>query len=235
MEELDQEGEFFARYLEATGLKETDYQAALKLAYDHRKFEIDLYWKRATYFWAFQAVAFASVGLFLKDGALPPNANIMLVPVLLGAITAAVGWMTSSGSKFWQENWESHVDLLENQLKARVTATILTRDEPRYSVSKLNQGLLGCLFVGWIGAFTYFLFRTHIDRIAAQLHWIAPVLAMAFLLGSVGVLWWTGRSQLSGFRHALGEPGWNEFGMSKKRQPAILWRDSVGLRARPPT
>jgi hypothetical protein len=39
-------------------------KAALALAHDIRKFEIDLYWKRATYFWAFIAVAFAGFFCF---------------------------------------------------------------------------------------------------------------------------------------------------------------------------
>lgn len=45
--------------------KESDTRAgrALALALDIRKFEIDLYWKRATYFWAFIAAAFAGYAL----------------------------------------------------------------------------------------------------------------------------------------------------------------------------
>jgi tRNA A-37 threonylcarbamoyl transferase component Bud32 len=39
---------------------------ALKQALDIRKFEIDLYWKRATYFWAFIAVSFAGYLHFRK-------------------------------------------------------------------------------------------------------------------------------------------------------------------------
>jgi len=34
-------------------------EKALQLAHDIRKFEIDLYWKRATYFWTFIAATFA--------------------------------------------------------------------------------------------------------------------------------------------------------------------------------
>ena len=34
-------------------------EKALEIALDIRKFEIDLYWKRAAYFWTFIAAAFA--------------------------------------------------------------------------------------------------------------------------------------------------------------------------------
>jgi hypothetical protein len=232
-EKLDAESEFRTRYLDVTGLQAKDLDAALRLAYDHRKFEIELYWRRATYFWAFQAVAFASVGLFLQDGALPSNSNIMFVPVLLGAITGAVGWLTSAGSKFWQENWESHVDLLENEMSARMTAAILFRDEPRFSVSKLNQVLLACLFIGWISAFVYLCAPSHFEAIAAWQPWVSPLAALIFLVASLAALLKWGRTQLSGVRHELGAQGWRTFGTRRDKVQAILWRDSLGLRPKP--
>ncbi|QNR65148.1 hypothetical protein IAQ67_14620 [Paenibacillus peoriae] len=39
---------------------------ALEMALDIRKFEIDLYWKRATYFWAFIAATFAGYFLLIS-------------------------------------------------------------------------------------------------------------------------------------------------------------------------
>jgi hypothetical protein len=38
-------------------------RAALERAHDIRKLEIDLYWKRATYFWAFQLIALTGAGI----------------------------------------------------------------------------------------------------------------------------------------------------------------------------
>ena len=40
---------------------------ALKYALEIRKFEIDLYWKRATYFWTFIAAALAGYFLIQKS------------------------------------------------------------------------------------------------------------------------------------------------------------------------
>lgn len=40
---------------------------ALKEARDNRKFEIELYWKRATYFWTFIAAAFTGFFLLQAD------------------------------------------------------------------------------------------------------------------------------------------------------------------------
>ena len=59
-------------YKKALGLGEatkTDPKKALDLALEIRKFEIELYWKRATYFWAFITVAIAGyvTALAAKD------------------------------------------------------------------------------------------------------------------------------------------------------------------------
>lgn len=50
---------------EATQMTELNKKCeALKMALDTRKFEIELYWKRATYFWAFIALAFGAFFCF---------------------------------------------------------------------------------------------------------------------------------------------------------------------------
>ena len=43
-----------------------DQKAALNRAHEIRKFEIELYWKRATYFWLLQAAVFTALGLDLE-------------------------------------------------------------------------------------------------------------------------------------------------------------------------
>jgi lipopolysaccharide export LptBFGC system permease protein LptF len=82
---------------------------ALKQALDIRKFEIELYWKRATYFWSLIAAAFA--GYFALS-----NSKEQLLPLLISCIglVLSVGWFqVNRGSKYWQSNWERHVDCLE--------------------------------------------------------------------------------------------------------------------------
>src|SRR5712675_537808 len=102
-----------------------------------RKFEIDLYWKRATYFWAFQAISFAALGLSIKDG--EPHIGIALLgAAALGALTGFTGWLTAKGSKFWQENWEAHVEMLEGPAgEGRLTHVVIMRGSPAFSVSRL--------------------------------------------------------------------------------------------------
>jgi hypothetical protein len=54
------------KYLEDFGGERQ--KQALKQALDIRKFEIDLYWKRAIYFWTLIAAAFAGYFALHKDG-----------------------------------------------------------------------------------------------------------------------------------------------------------------------
>lgn len=126
------------------------HKAALNRAHEMRKFEIENYWKRATYIWAFQAVAFTMLGLVFKDGKVAEPA-LLMVPAALGALTAFAGWMTAKGSKFWQENWEAHVDMLEDAIEGRLTKVVMAKEDRSYSVTVTNEVLLLTLSCGWCG------------------------------------------------------------------------------------
>jgi hypothetical protein len=96
---------------------------ALKQALDIRKFEIDLYWKRATYFWGFIAASFAGYFALQRD---PDYANIYIV-TCLGFLFSFAWYLVNRGSAAWQRNWESHVDLLEDEIMGPLYKTVLNR------------------------------------------------------------------------------------------------------------
>lgn len=140
----------------------TDYErdarlAALTRAHEIRQFEIELYWKRANYFWLLQAAVFAAIGLMWKSspgpGAAAANgapAVVLVALSALGTITAAAGWYSSKGSKFWQENWEHHIDMLEDEFEGRLHKTAYVGiDGTRWSVSGVNDRLSACFWVFW--------------------------------------------------------------------------------------
>jgi hypothetical protein len=127
------------------------HKAALTRAHDLRKFEIENYWKRSSYFWGFQLVAFGALALVAKDGKFHPP--IVLLVSVLGALTALTGILTARGSKFWQANWEAHVDFLEKVVEGNLHTTALVETKLQYSVSRVNERLLEVLFVGWLIAF----------------------------------------------------------------------------------
>ena len=144
---------------------------ALEQALDIRKFEIELYWKRATYFWTFIAAALAGFGA-IQVSTSDVKTDLSVVLSCLG-IVFSIGWLcVNRGSKHWQENWENHVDMLENDVVGPLYKIVLTRVKPannkewfvhaitgpsQLSVSKVNQ-IISIYVAGlWIALLIYSL------------------------------------------------------------------------------
>jgi hypothetical protein len=93
---------------------------ALAQVLDIRKFEIELYWKRATYNWAFVAAILA--GYFTVSSSMTsvssPTELLKLQYLLecLGLVFSVAWYFVNRGSKYWQANWERHLDLLEEKV-----------------------------------------------------------------------------------------------------------------------
>jgi hypothetical protein len=116
------------------------HKKAYKIANDNRKFEISNYWKRANYYWLFQASVYA--GYFYSLTAehnryLCENPEIIVGITCLGFLTAFAWYLTNKGSKQWQDNWENHVYKLEEGITGPLYKT--TSNENTFSVSKVNQ------------------------------------------------------------------------------------------------
>jgi len=115
-----------------TALSEEEYKKQLvdidpekaKLAFEKsweiRNFEIEMYWKRATYFWAFIASTFVGyLALISSDNYSKPDAyNHVEVYFLLciGLILSLAWHLTNLGSKSWQRHWEVHYLVLSFKL-----------------------------------------------------------------------------------------------------------------------
>lgn len=117
-------------------------KAALEHALDIRKFEIGLYWQRATYFWALIAVAFAGYFAVLtaehmSDADKGFNAFVI---ACLGLIFSLSWFLANRGSKYWQENWENHVDMLEDGITGPLYKTILHRPKNTNLISRAIEG-----------------------------------------------------------------------------------------------
>lgn len=125
-----------------------------------RKFEIELYWKRATYFWALIVVAFAGFFSILASETMPNKFFLALIVSCVGFVFTFAWFLSSRGSKYWQENWENHLDLLEDKVTGPLYKTLLQRPGHTnniekfltgplsISVSKVNQWV--CVFVLFI-------------------------------------------------------------------------------------
>jgi hypothetical protein len=118
---------------------------ALERALDIRKFEIELYWKRATYFWTFIAVTLAGYAAVQASDAIAEKKDLSVVLSCLGVLFS-VGWhCVNRGSKQWQENWENHVDMLEDGVIGPLYKTILRRRPPE----NLNEHFINAITGPW--------------------------------------------------------------------------------------
>ncbi len=114
---------------------------AFEKAWAIRNFEIELYWKRATYFWTFIASCF--VGYFAlvnsTNYSKPDQLNHVDVYFLIcmGFILSLAWLLTNKGSKSWQRHWEIHIDLLEDNFTGPLHKTV--NPVETYSVSKINE------------------------------------------------------------------------------------------------
>ncbi|MEL7686684.1 hypothetical protein AAG596_04210 [Citromicrobium bathyomarinum] len=184
-----------SRYREQLSLSDCgpseSHLRALERAHELRKFEIENYWRRSTYFWGFQFVTFGALALSSNGGDFDPA--LVLVIAVLGALAAWTAILSARGSKFWQENWEKHVDFLEDEVEGRLHKTALLRNDVSYSVSRVNERFLELLFTGWLVVFAVaagIMLEPEWQRIASELRSVLIVEGTAAAL-IFGLAWLT--------------------------------------------
>ena len=147
MNEIERRTKYLAILALPSDDSATTHGKALARAHDLRKFEIANYWTRSTYFWGFQLVAFGALAIAANEGRIA--AELVLIVAVISALTAFAAVLTAYGSKFWQENWERHVDMLEPAEEGRLAQTVLAEDLS-FSVSRVNERLLEFFLFGWL-------------------------------------------------------------------------------------
>ncbi|PXX93810.1 hypothetical protein DIT71_03155 [Marinobacter vulgaris] len=191
------------------GIEKT--QRALDYALDIRKFEIDMYWRRATYFWALIAVAFA--GFFAVLGSKDIDQR-ELYSFIIGCVGLVFSWswfLVNRGSKYWQENWENHVNMLEDSVIGPLYKTRLQRPKDddivekiitgpaQLSVSKINQ---------WVSFFTLIIWGFLIYSTLPPFLVSAPVSFLRIVIFGATILvcimmCWKGKSHVFSYTHIM--------------------------------
>ena len=177
-EEIETLGKYREKYpqeihVEYQGPEFSKTKNALEKALDIRKFEIELYWKRAGYFWTFIALVFTSYFVILVNDKILEDVKDELTLLLsgLGMFLSLCWFFVNKASKYWQENWEKHVDLLEDDIIGPLYKTTLKYKPKRfdfispirpyfYSVTKINQLLSFVIVLIWL-----YIFISNISRI----------------------------------------------------------------------
>jgi hypothetical protein len=77
---------------------------------------------------------------------------LSLYVILLGFLFS-VGWLfVIKGSKAWQENWEKHIDYLEDLITGPLHKTFFYPVKPQYfSVTKINEVMAIVTIIVWVG------------------------------------------------------------------------------------
>lgn len=140
--------------------KEEKLEEALKIALDTRKFEIGLYWKRTGYFVLFIGAVFVGYYTILSSDKIEKEQQewLLLLLAALGYLLSLLWYMANRGSKFWQENWEAHIEELSTHLGVPIFGIIKRREhsirnlmqEYPFSVSKINQMVSLIITFAWL-------------------------------------------------------------------------------------
>lgn len=139
-----------AEYLDIfiKGRTKEQIETTYKKAWEARNFEIEHYWKRANYCWAFQVASFAGYFSVLASKASIDNPQVVYFIVCIGFITALAWTFTNKGSKTWQRHWEIHVDMLENEITGPLYKIVTA--PKTYSVSKINEIISKFILTIWV-------------------------------------------------------------------------------------
>ena len=186
-------------------------EKALEHALDIRKFEIDLYWKRATYFWSFIGATFAGY-VAVQASSAASKQDLTVILSCLGFVFSVAWLCVNRGSKQWQENWENHVDTLEDGVTGPLYKVILTRSDPNglretinhlitgpspLSVSKINQIISLYISALWVCLLLYSLPEFNLESGINYLYLSVIIIsAIACIL-----FFWFGRTYGGGFWH----------------------------------
>ncbi|EPA3117339.1 RipA family octameric membrane protein [Yersinia enterocolitica] len=152
--ELDDEdffNEFFGKPIkcfEENSRPHEMIKLSLEKAHDIRKFEIELYWKRAAYFFAFFTVITTAFGyLFTHED------KVLYAPgvAIIGILFSICFYFVNIGSKYWQCNWEYIIDKLEVYVTGNLHKVYFYRKSTdlRPSVSNINQIIAVIIVLLW--------------------------------------------------------------------------------------
>ena len=141
---------------------------ALEIAWNTRDFEIKRYWQRATYYWAFITSIFIAYVHVLNSSNLFVHHNLVLFLVILIGCVFSLAWvLTNISSKFWQNNWEYHINFLESEISGIVYGTLLYKKDRKFhpSISKINFAASCIILLVWITLLTHNLFWDYIKEL----------------------------------------------------------------------
>lgn len=159
-------------------------EKAFERAHDIRKFEIELYWKRTTYFCAFIATSFAGYFAIFTSEKISDKEQYLFLIESIGFIFSLGWFFVNRASKHWQLNWEKIIDSLEDDITGSLMKTHIVNHNRfwqltlsyRFSVSRINQIISIYITVIWL----ILMFLTSFDimknyKFSCNGSWLYPI------------------------------------------------------------
>jgi hypothetical protein len=184
------EQNYLRPFLEKDDEGKLKVHAALERAWKNRDFEIDKYWSRATYFWTFIAATFGGYFLILsrvntsndRQALSHYLQEVLFIIASLGLVFSYAWVLVNRGSKKWQENWEKHIDILEDFITGPLYKTVM--EDKGFSVSKVNLLVSQFVFYVWLLLWVKSAVPWEVSVRSWEINWIKFAL---FLFTCVGI------------------------------------------------
>ncbi|AKE61458.1 hypothetical protein PU088_003309 [Citrobacter farmeri] len=133
----------------------------LKEAYDKahsiRNFEIELFWKRASYCFTIIAALITLCGVlastYFKPDISERDHNLLLLIAFisfLGVVFTIMSHLMTVSGEYWKRNWELHISMLEPLFSGRIYSTHLVSSENRTSISRMLLLFFMAIYVCWL-------------------------------------------------------------------------------------
>jgi len=158
-----------------------------------RNFEIELFWKRSLFFWGFISSSFVGYATLSKT-----RPSLAILIACFGFVCSVAWSLVNRGSKYWQENWETIVAKIEDD----VTGSLFKEREEqknkgiwlssrKFSVSKITIAMSDFSILVWLLLIGYHIIKiTSISyHFASNCFTIIIVLfslVFAFMMGNSG-------------------------------------------------
>ena len=196
-QELAQEE--YDRKFETKKVDSEKLKAAFHQVVDNRKFEIELYWKRAGYFWALIAVAFAGYFAILSSKYIPNKFFLSFIVGWIGVVFTFAWYLVNRCSKYYQENWENHLALLEDEITGPLYKTLLQRPDDdslsekfvtgplSVSVSKINQWVSVFVLIVWVALIIFSAYKTLSVLSIFMSYWLVIGVYTIVAVAAVGI------------------------------------------------
>jgi hypothetical protein len=187
-------------------------EKALEKALDIRKFEIELYWKRATYFWTLIGATLAGYAAVQVSQSVSNRQELSVILSCLGFLFSTAWHCVNRGSKQWQENWENHVDLLEDSVIGPLYKTVLGRRSPKTSFEAFKNIMTGPSSFSVSGInhiisiYVFFLWLVILIKsigpisLASPINWLYSILVLATALACIA-FWTLARTHAGDHEH----------------------------------